>query len=57
MGITWELKDIYYYGNCSALEYPPLKTIFVFPDNKIVVTNGGSIGWLNGDSVEMEDIS
>ncbi len=53
-GSSWELKDIYYYGNCSALEYPPLKTIFVFPDNKIVVTNGGSIGWLNGDSVELD---
>ena len=53
-GNSWELKDIYYYGNCSALEYPPLKTIFVFPDNKILVTNGGSIGWLNGDSVELD---
>ncbi len=53
-GSKWELKKIYYFGNCSAVKYPPLKAIYIFPDNKIAVTNGGSIGWINGDSVYMD---
>ncbi len=53
-GSEWELKRIFYYGACSAVEYPPLKAIFIFSDNKIVVTNGGSIGWLSGDSVKLD---
>jgi len=53
-GNKWDLKRIFYYGNCSAVRYPPLRSIFVFPDNKIVVTNGGSIGWINGDSVKLD---
>lgn len=53
-GSEWELKQIYYYGDCSAVKYPTLRAIYVFPDNEIVVTNGGSIGWLNGDSVKLD---
>jgi hypothetical protein len=53
-GNEWELKRIYYYGNCSAVEYPPLKAIWVFSANNIVITNGGSIGWFNGTSVNLD---
>ncbi len=53
-GQSWELKRILYYGACSAVEYPPLRAIFAFSDNKILVTNGGSIGWIAGDFVQLD---
>ncbi len=53
-GSKWELKRIYYYGNCSAVTYPPLKAIWAFSENNIIITNGGSIGWFNGDSVKLD---
>jgi hypothetical protein len=53
-GIEWELKRIYYYGSCSAVEYPPLKAIWAFSDNNIVITNGGSIGWFDGNTVNLD---
>jgi hypothetical protein len=53
-GIQWELKRIYYYGSCSAVEYPPLKAIWAFSDTNIIVTNGGSIGWFNGTTVNLD---
>ena len=53
-GSEWELKRIYYYGNCSAVEYPPLRAIWAFSGNNIVVTNGGSIGWFDGNTVNLD---
>ncbi len=53
-GSKWNLKRIFYYGNCSAVKYPPLRSIYIFSDNSIVVTNGGSVGWVNDDSVKLD---
>jgi len=53
-GQEWELKRIYYYGSCSAVEYPPLKAIWTFSESEIVITNGGSIGWFNGSTVNLD---
>jgi hypothetical protein len=53
-GSNWEVKRIYYYGACSAVEYPVLKAIFAFSDTNIMVTNGGSVGWFNGVSVRLD---
>ena len=53
-GSTWELKRIRYYGACSAVEYPPLKAIYAFSANNIVITNGGSIGWFDGNTIRLD---
>jgi hypothetical protein len=53
-GIDWELKRIYYYGACSAVEYPPLRAIWAFSENNIVITCGGSIGWFDGNTVNLD---
>jgi len=53
-GSKWEVKRIYYYGACSAVEYPPLKAIWAFSDSNIVITNGGSIGWFDGKRVKLD---
>ncbi len=53
-GTSWELKRIRYYGACSAVEYPPLKAIYAFSANNIVITNGGSIGWFDGNTVRLD---
>jgi hypothetical protein len=53
-GSNWELKRIYYYGSCSAVEYPPLKAIWAFSENNIVITNGGSIGWFDGNTINLD---
>ena len=53
-GSDWELKRIYYYGTCSAVTYPPLTAICTFDENNIVVTNGGSIGWFNGTTINLD---
>ena len=53
-GSKWKVKRIYYYGACSAVEYPPLKAVWTFSDSNIVITNGGSIGWFNGETVKLD---
>jgi len=53
-GINWELKRIYYYGVCSAVMYPPLMAVWAFNENNIVITNGGSIGWFDGTTVDLD---
>jgi hypothetical protein len=53
-GNLWELKRIYYYGACSAVKYPPLKAIWTFSENELVVTNGGSIGWFDGYTLNLD---
>ena len=53
-GNNWEFKRIYYYGACSAVTYPPLTAIWAFDENNIVVTNGGSIGWFNGSTINLD---
>jgi len=53
-GQKWELKRIYYYGACSAVDYPPLEAIWAFSKTNIVITNGGSIGWFDGQQVRLD---
>jgi len=53
-GNKWDLKRLKYYGNCSGVEFPPLKAIWAYSDSDIVITNGGSIGWFNGDTVRLD---
>jgi hypothetical protein len=53
-GNKWEIKRLKYYGSCSAVEYPPLKAIWAFSNNDMVITNGGSIGWFNGNTVTLD---
>lgn len=53
-GSHWQLKRIRYYGGCSSVEYPPLNAIWAFSENNIVITNGGSIGWFNGETVNLD---
>ena len=53
-GSSWELKRIFYYGACSAVEYPPLKAIWVFSDSNIAFTNGGSISWFDEKKVRLD---
>ena len=53
-GNQWEIKRIRYYGSCSAVEYPPLKAIWAFSVNDIIISNGGSIGRFNGNTVNLD---
>jgi len=53
-GNEWKLKRIFYYGDCSAVKYPPLKAIMAFSKNNIAITNGGSIGWFNGNTINLD---
>jgi hypothetical protein len=47
-GSLWELKRINMLSSCNPVTYPPLKAIWAFSDNNIIVTSGGSIGWFDG---------
>ena len=53
-GQSWELKRIYYFGACSAVTYPPLTAIWAFDASNIVVSNGGSMGWFNGSTINLD---
>ena len=53
-GSELELKRIKYYGSCSTVKYPHLYSIWALSDSEIVLTNGGSIGWFNGDTVKLD---
>ena len=53
-GNQWEIKRIRYYGSCSAVEYPPLKAIWAFSATDIIITNGGSIGRFDGNTVNLD---
>ncbi|BDQ02995.1 glucosyl transferase [Ignavibacterium sp.] len=48
-GTKWELKRIYTYSNCSSIDYAPLRSIYAFASNKIVVTSGGGMWWFDGN--------
>ena len=47
-GTKWELKRIYTYSACSSIDYAPLKSIYAFAENHIVVTSGGGLWWFDG---------
>ncbi|HSL90091.1 MAG TPA: hypothetical protein VK870_12375 [Ignavibacteriaceae bacterium] len=47
-GSEWELKRLNMLSSCNPITYPPLRAIWAFSENNIVVTSGGSIGWFDG---------
>ncbi|MCO6472860.1 MAG: hypothetical protein J5I57_03945 [Melioribacteraceae bacterium] len=49
-GLSWNLVQIYYRGPCSGVDYPELKSI-AYIDSKIIITNGGDIGYFDGTRV------
>ena len=53
-GTEWTIKRIRYYGDCSAVEYPPLYSLYAFSSEEIVLTNGGSIGWFDGENLILD---
>jgi hypothetical protein len=53
-GKNWELKRIPFIGSCSAVLYPPIKAIWTFSDNSILLTNGGSIVNYDGVNATMD---
>jgi len=53
-GSSWELKRIPFIGPCSAVLYPPIKAIWAFSENEILVTNGGSIVRYDGVNASMD---
>ncbi len=53
-GHTFTLKRIKYFGDCSIVEYPALKAIIAFSEKDLVVSNGGSIGWFNGNYITLD---
>lgn len=52
-GIDWELKQIYYSGDCSAVDIPLLSAVY-YISNQIYITNGGSIGKFDGENVVLD---
>ncbi|HMN50022.1 MAG TPA: glucosyl transferase [Ignavibacteriaceae bacterium] len=53
-GTKWELKRIYTYSACSSIDYAPLKSIYAFAENHIVVTSGGGLWWFDGNKWNAE---
>ncbi|MBD3223798.1 MAG: glucosyl transferase, partial [Caldithrix sp.] len=53
-GDEWELKRIPFIGGCSAVDYPPIKTVWAFSENKILFTNGGAIAEYNGHNTKLD---
>jgi len=53
-GTKWELKRVYTYSACSSIDYAPLKSIYAFAENHIVVTSGGGLWWFDGNKWNAE---
>jgi hypothetical protein len=53
-GKKWNLKRIPFIGTCSAVTYPPLRAVWAFSENNILVTNGGSIVTYDGVNATMD---
>ncbi|MGH7595480.1 MAG: glucosyl transferase [bacterium] len=53
-GKNWDLKRIPFIGSCSAVLYPPIKAIWAFSDNNILLTNGGSMVNYNGSNATLD---
>jgi hypothetical protein len=49
-GKEWELKRIPFTGWCSAVEFPPIRSIFAFFENDIWFARSGSLVHYNGIS-------
>jgi len=48
-GSEWNIKRIPFTGECSAVIYPPIKSIFVFSEDDIWFARGGSLVHFNGN--------
>ncbi len=53
-GQSWELKRIYTYSSCSAVDFAPLKAIWAFSDTNFVVTNGAGLWWFDGKTYKSD---
>ncbi|MCW8817469.1 MAG: glucosyl transferase, partial [Ignavibacteriaceae bacterium] len=53
-GNQWELKRINMESSCNPVTYPPLRAISAFSENNIIVTSGGSIGWFDGETINVD---
>ncbi len=53
-GQQWELKRIPFIGQCSAVDYPPLRAIWAPSENEIYFSNGGSIVRYDGAVFQMD---
>ncbi len=53
-GNSWKLKKIYFDSECSTVEYPPIKSIFAFDSDNILITNGGNIGFFDGENLNVD---
>ncbi len=53
-GTEWKLKRIKTYSACSSIDYAPLKSIYAFAENNIVVTSGGGMWWFDGNKWNAE---
>ncbi len=49
-GQRWELKRISFTGWCSAVEFPPVRSVLAFSENDIWFARGGSLVHYNGNS-------
>lgn len=47
-GINWELKLIPFTGSCSAVMYPPIRSIWAFSETDIWFARGGSLVHFDG---------
>jgi hypothetical protein len=53
-GQQWELKRIPFIGSCSAVDYPPIRAVWVFSDNHILFTNGGAVAKYDGMNTQLD---
>lgn len=49
-GNEWELKRIPFTGSCSAVIYPPIRSIWAFSDSDIWFVRGGSLVHFDGNN-------
>ncbi len=49
-GKKWELNRIPFTGWCSAVEFPPIRSILTFSENSIWFARGGSLVHYNGNN-------
>ncbi|RKY91336.1 MAG: glucosyl transferase [Ignavibacteriae bacterium] len=47
-GSGWNIKRIPFTGECSAVIYPPIRSVFAFSENDIWFARGGSLVHFNG---------
>jgi hypothetical protein len=53
-GQQWELKRIPFIGECSAVDYPPIRAIWAFSENHILFTNGGALAICDGINTQLD---